>query len=482
MGYKSHDYSKMASNFESQPSVETGFECEFLRAPPGELQTTCPLCFKIMRDPHMVMCCCESYCKECIEAVKACPTCKQEGFVHFEDKRTKPALYALKVRCSHSKEGCEWTGELGQLDKHLNTDPQPETRLEVRQPQEGCQFVSTKCLFCKKEISRKDIEKHQTKICLNRPFDCLYCNDYKSTFGNVMNNHWAVCGSFPLSCPNECNSTLQRQNVDSHVANECPLTTINCDFHHVGCTVKLPRQDMADHLRDNLPTHVSLLAISHAKQQDQITNLETENDLWKSKFENLEQNHLFLEANHGKLQVEVNAFKHTLENLPTEDASTARVEVAQQSTAQRSIPLGPPLMTMANIEHKKGDFWYSPPVYTHPQGYKICLKVEIERWGNQSYHVRTHVHFMKGLFDNFLTWPFQGSISIRIVDQVKGQGHRHFTSEYNTDNENCQRVLNGEVARYGQEAIKTIFYDGIETSKFLKNDTLVFQIYEVELY
>ncbi len=53
--------------------------------------------------------------------------------------------------------------------------------------------------------------------------------------------------------------------IDSHVANECPLTTINCDFHHVGCAVKLPRQDMPEHVNSSLSAHMSLLATSHAK-------------------------------------------------------------------------------------------------------------------------------------------------------------------------------------------------------------------------
>ncbi len=459
----------MASNFESQHSMESGFDCEILTPSMTEIQTECPLCHKIIRNPYTVTCCCDSFCKKCIEPIKAasepCPKCREENFILYEDKRLKRSLYVREVRCSQQGEGCEWTGELGQLDNHLNKDPRPEKQLE------GCQYVKITCTNCENKMQRKDIEKHQNTTCTNLPFTCKYCNEYKSTFNNVMNNHWPVCGSFPLSCPNKCSSTIQRQNIDSHIANECPLTTINCDFHHVGCTVKLLRQDMVEHLRENLTTHVSLLATSHAKQKEKITKLEDENDFQKSKFENLEQNYKSLETINRKLQVEMNALK---EGSP--------IQITHQPLPQISIPLCPPLLTMVNIEHKKGDFWFSPPVYTHPQGYKICLKVEIVPWGNQSHQMTTYIHFMKGQFDDFLTWPFKGAISIRIVDQVKGQGHREFKSKYTTDNECCQRVVSNEIARHGQEAINTIIYDGNDTSKFHKNDTIVFHIYEVEFY
>ena len=258
-----------------------GFDCEFVEPPPERyMQSECPICLQIIREPHQVTCCGKKFCKTCIDYIKViqkpCPTCKEE-FSSFADKGLKQSLYGLKVRCSHQKDGCEWTGELRQLDEHLNTDPQPENLLD------GCQFVEINCIYnCRNHQQRRYIQNHQIKDCPKRPFGCEHCHDYKSTYDDVTNNHWSVCGSFPVPCHNQCGSTIQRQNIDSHVADECPLTTINCNFHHVGCAVKLPRQDMPEHQRENLLTHISLLATSHAKQQDKITSLETENTLCRS--------------------------------------------------------------------------------------------------------------------------------------------------------------------------------------------------------
>ncbi len=113
-----------------------GFDCEFVKPPPSEyIQSHCPVCLQIIREPHQVTCCGMKFCKACIEHIKAikkpCPTCTDRSFSSFPTKGLKQSLYSLKVRCSHQKDGCEWTGELRQLDEHLNTDPQPEKQLDV---------------------------------------------------------------------------------------------------------------------------------------------------------------------------------------------------------------------------------------------------------------------------------------------------------------------------------------------------------------
>ena len=62
------------------------------------------------------------FCKTCIEKLreKRCPICKEEEFTTFPDKRLQKSLNKLKVRCIWQKSGCDWTGELKELDSHLS--------------------------------------------------------------------------------------------------------------------------------------------------------------------------------------------------------------------------------------------------------------------------------------------------------------------------------------------------------------------------
>ena len=47
-----------------------------------------------------------------------------------------------------------------------------------------------------------------------------------------------------------------------HVSQHCPLIVVDCEFKGAGCEVKLPRNEMAAHLRDTVTTHLSLISSS----------------------------------------------------------------------------------------------------------------------------------------------------------------------------------------------------------------------------
>ena len=184
---------------------------------------------------------------------KACPTCNEADFSVFADKTLRKSLYAFQVRCTHQKSGCEWTGELGELERHLNLDPELSNQLV------GCAFAEVACTHCCEYFQRRHVHAHETESCSQRPFSCDYCEDYGSVYEDVVNNHWPVCKCYPVPCPNECGVSPERQNVETHVNTVCPLTVVNCDFHYTGCEVQLVRKDMPTHLAESLVTHISLL-------------------------------------------------------------------------------------------------------------------------------------------------------------------------------------------------------------------------------
>ncbi len=256
-----------------------GYDCEFVEPPPEKyVQSECPVCLGIIREPHQVSCCGKRFCNACIRLIKEtnkpCPLCNKKGFSSFADKALQQALNGQKVRCSHKKKGCEWMRTLRELDEHLNTDPQPGKEFD------GCQFSIITCIDdCGIQVQRKSIQDHQSNHCSNRPFSCEHCHEYESTYNKVINDHRPVCEFFPILCPKKCGSTIQRRNQDTHVTNECPMRLIKCELHFIGCAVIVPQKDMLKHLQDNLSTHLSLLAANYAKQQDKIARLENDNRL-----------------------------------------------------------------------------------------------------------------------------------------------------------------------------------------------------------
>ena len=355
---------------ELMKNIVIGFECEFVERPPEIFQCECPICLNVLREPHQVTCCGKSFCKECITRVKdnerSCPCCNQEGFKDYPNKGLQQPLYGFQVYCTNKEEGCDWKGELGQLDRHLNMTWQETAMNEL----EGCQAVKVECSYCHNVVTRNELLQHKNELCLKRPFTCEFCCDYKSTVDDVTKHHWFVCGCHPVECPNKCGAMPQRQESKSHVENDCPLTVVDCDFNYAGCEVRSPRKDMPTHLRDELVTHFSLLALNQKQQLEKIQELSEEIAVLKS----------------SSAIVPV----HFVLDNPT------------QYTSEKQ--------------------WSSPHFFSHYHGYKLSLRVyksSIHTAGFSFDSIEFHAFLLQGEFDDKLKWPFRGTIKIKMLKNSK---------------------------------------------------------------
>ncbi len=177
-----------APSFKALPKEAGGYPCEFVERPPTVLATECAVCLQVIREPLLVSCCGHNYCRTCIEPVhKAghpCPLCQETTFTYLHNKGLQRSLNELRVRCVNQPRTCEWTGELGKLEEHLNENPEPETQLL------GCEFVELDCVYsCGARLMRFQLHKHQTDLCPQRPYDCDYCREYTSIHADVIYRH-----------------------------------------------------------------------------------------------------------------------------------------------------------------------------------------------------------------------------------------------------------------------------------------------------
>lgn len=184
-------------------NVNRGYDVTFVNKPPSEIQTDCPICHCVLFQPRMATCPCgHSYCAACIDRVerdgKPCPICGQP-FALVDDNRLERILNSYKVYCPHKEKGCKWTRELGQLENHLNRNPQPDKQLK------GCLFEEIQCGLC--------------QLC--------YC---------------------------------ERQLMSNHVVNECQNRDIECKYHYVGCDFKKPQQQLEEHMKESMSLHLSLVS------------------------------------------------------------------------------------------------------------------------------------------------------------------------------------------------------------------------------
>lgn len=196
---------------------------------------------------------------------KKCPLCNCTFSTVVPDKLLLRTLNDRDVYCTHKEAGCDWTGKLITLDEHLNAVPDPEKRME------GCPVQNLKCSYCDDTFKRSDMVDHESK-CPRRPITCIHCETFSAPKAD-MEDHWKECKGYPVQCENTCGETVKRDKMAEHLKEHCPLTVINCEYHHAGCDVTLPRKEIAAHMDQAAKDHLQLVTKKLTKQEEELKEL-----------------------------------------------------------------------------------------------------------------------------------------------------------------------------------------------------------------
>ena len=304
-----HPSRKMAASQE--------MNCEFVEVPPAEL--TCPICLKVLCQPHLVNCCGQQYCEKCLKQWQgqneSCPHCRSTGYAHMLMKQTIRKVGELKLYCPNKKHGCLAIVKVSEYNAHLG-DPQ------------GCQYVEMKCSYlCNSTVFRCHMADHQAYHCVRRPFSCTYCKLH-GEYQNIVSHHISTCPSYPLPCPRSCGATaILRKNLEAHRA-RCPLETVPCPFTNLGCKVEIHRRDLQHHMDSNSLHHMTAIANSHLSLKDEHTALQTE-------FAKLKTDHTALKTDHTTLKTDYMTLKtdHTVLKTSHADLKAENAELQKRLNA-----------------------------------------------------------------------------------------------------------------------------------------------------
>lgn len=155
-------------------SIARGYMCEFIDPPPNDLR--CIMCLRPAQDPQQSTCCGRLFCKFCLaerkKTTSECPQCHEP--VHcFYDRASDARIKQFSVHCSKSDEGCEWVGQLRDLEEHL----------------EGCDFSSSSCpKGCGEAVLKSRLEDHVQFECPLRMHKCSYC-DHSAPYREITKLH-----------------------------------------------------------------------------------------------------------------------------------------------------------------------------------------------------------------------------------------------------------------------------------------------------
>ena len=113
----------------------------------------------------------------------------------------------------------------------------------------------------------------------------------------------------------------------------------------------------------------------------------------------------------------------------------------------------------------------------------MCLTVYANGVGDgKDTHVSVYTHLMGGEFDDHLKWPFQGHVTIAMLNQLEDNSHITKATEFTdkTDARHVGRVTDGERAsgrgRPKFIAHPDLTYNPAKNRQYLKYDCLRFRV------
>lgn len=117
---------------------------------------------------------------------------------------------------------------------------------------------------------------------------------------------------------------------------------------------------------------------------------------------------------------------------------------------------------------------HSPGFYTGRPGYKLCLRLHLQTPNAPrcSNYISLFVHTMQGAYDGQLTWPFQGTIRLAILDQGPESQHHTEVMETKPDLQAFQKpTIQRNPKGFGY--VTFLHLHQLSQRAFVKDDTLL---------
>ena len=339
----------------------------------------------------------------------------------FNTRRTK----GLKVGCGN--EGCDWKGELGEVMGHFET----------------CMYDNISCAYeCGKNGTRIVIAAHMSEECPFHTVKCDYCQWEDKV--NELPEHSTFCPALPVPCPDGCGQSVPRGMLEEH-SETCPKRLVECKYFTIGCRVLLPADEMADHLVQAKDDHLE-------KAMDKVV----------------------------ELSVAMGSVYRQLHSPSGPQNSFVPHLWLENKSRSRACPW---ITEMSNFSEIDSKIWCSPPFYTHPGEYKLCMEVYGNGHGaSKGVHLSLFIRLMKGECDDILKWPLSLNFSIVLLNQMENCNHVSYSIYFSIASEEASgRVLEGDKARSARGRgnflpLADLVGDGRTNMQFLKNGCLFFKV------
>ena len=247
----------------NQVHIYKGKSFAFMKEP--ETWYTCIICHELAEAPLQTTCCAQTLCNNCNDTcrkrnLETCPQCRKVHWETSPDARLTRLIGDLEVLCHNHLKGCQWQGELRDMQDHLSR----KCDFELIQCPGGCSLM----------IERRHLAQHMRVECLDARVKCFFCNTAMLK-RNLLYHHHKVCANWPALCPNMCKEgkSWTRSELTRHLQAGCDEETVKCKYASAGCSVQLKRMELKEHMQSAMGSHLTLLLKENLALKEEMKGL-----------------------------------------------------------------------------------------------------------------------------------------------------------------------------------------------------------------
>lgn len=437
---------------------ECGYNCEVVGGLPLCVDVHCSYCIGILRRPYLLGCCGHHLCEPCLgkleTASRPCPLCRTETFDSLLDLRVERLILDLTVACAFRDGGCEWTGSLRDLDKHVSN---------------VCLFVLVSCPWeCDEKVPKQFLEEHKLSLCPKRPWYVAYkdadTRDLAERVDTLSREKQILANEFDklkatLDSIQDEKETLKREMSELRDAQASKF----------------------DELKATLESVLEEKEVLKKQHEKETLKKQDEREALKKEVDELRDAH---SSNIEELRATVDSLSTALHELKTAPSASVRSDsTSSEPTASIASPLSteslliaPTSFTVTEVNRRKKRACYSPFFLSHARGYQLQLRVDCGGvMDGEGTHLSVFVYVAKGEQDKNLKWPFEGSVTVCLIDQQGSIDHEKIVEfPKGLSSDIAGRVEQGVRAKQGQGFAQFLPLEDL--SSYVKDKTLSFSV------
>ena len=268
----------------------------------------------------------------------------------------------------------------------------------------------------------------------------------------------------------------------------CRLEEVQCVFGSEGCQAKFISENEDEHMDQNTQKHLALMPADTRTlriSQDFEHKLQKQQEVFEKKLRQQKEEHeQRMQQLGGQLQEQlkkndkqIKKVENTfLEKMKEKDKQIESLKSKiQEITPHVHSP--PYYYTVSNYLSARNSHTDSPPMYTHPGGYKF--KLRLLRTGQVAGHNAVFVYSLKGDHDAELNVPVKFTITLQLMNQHRNEDHhtRDIQCEIMVRNSTAHGLYAGCERKYLPHGDWR--WNPDKQTQYLKDDCLRFRITKI---